>query len=92
MLAMTPRTLRRRLAEENTSWHAVVNDLKFARAVARLQEGRFLVREVAEELGYSVPAHFSRFFRHRAGVPPSDYGEEVGRAKELTFRDSSGCP
>ena len=92
MLAMTPRTLRRRLAEENTSWHAVVNDLKFARAVARLQEGRFLVREVAEELGYSVPAHFSRFFRHRAGVPPSAYGEEVGRAKELTFRDSSGCP
>ena len=86
MLGTTPRTLRRRLAEENTSWQAVLNDLKFEKAVARLQEGRSSVREVAEELGYSVPAHFSRFFHHRAGVPPSAYREEVERARELARR------
>jgi AraC-like DNA-binding protein len=86
MMGMPPRTLRRRLAEENTCWHTVVNDLKFARAVARLQEGRCSVREVAEELGYSVPAHFTRFFRHRAGVPPSAYREEVEQARERARR------
>ena len=63
MLWTTPRTLRRRLAEEGTSWLAVVNDLKFARAVARLQEGRSSVREIAEELGYSDATHFARFSR-----------------------------
>jgi AraC-like DNA-binding protein len=86
MLGTAPRTLRRRLAEENASWHTVVNDLKFARAVARLEEGRSSVRDVAEELGYSVPAHFSRFFRHRAGVPPVAYREEVERARERARR------
>jgi AraC-like DNA-binding protein len=91
MLGMTPRTLRRRLAEENTSWHSVVNDLKFGRAVARLQQGRHSVREMAEELGFSVPAHFSRFFRRRAGVPPSAYREKIEQARELAGRTLSGA-
>jgi AraC-like DNA-binding protein len=86
MVKVTPRTLRRRLAEENTSWQAVVSDLKFARAVARLRKDGCLVREVAEELGYSTPAHFTRFFRHRSGLPPSAYREEVERAGELARR------
>jgi AraC-like DNA-binding protein len=90
MLGTPPRTLRRRLAEEGTSWHTIVSDLKFARAVTRLQEERSSVREVAEELGYSVPAHFSRFFRHRAGVPPGAYRERIERARELARRPLSG--
>jgi AraC-like DNA-binding protein len=90
MLGTPPRTLRRRLAEEGTSWHTIVSDLKFARAVTRLQEGRSSVREVAEELGYSVPAHFSRFFRHRAGVPPGAYREQIERARELAREPLSG--
>jgi AraC-like DNA-binding protein len=83
LLWTTPRTLRRRLAEEGTSWRTVVNDLKFARAVTRLQEGRSSVGEIAEELGYSDTAHFTRFFRHRAGTPPSAYREAIQHAKEL---------
>jgi len=83
MLWTTPRTLRRRLAEQGTSWNSVVNDLKFARAVERLEAGGASVREIAEELGYSDPAHFTRFFRRRAGVPPSAYREEIERAQEL---------
>jgi AraC-like DNA-binding protein len=83
MLGMTPRTLRRRLAEEGTSWRSVLSDLKFRRAVERLQADGISVREVAEELGYSDAAHFTRFFRHRAGVPPSAYRDEIGHAREL---------
>ena len=90
MLGTTPRTLRRGLAEEGTSWRTVVNDLKFARAVTRLQDGRSSLREVAEELGYSAPTHFSRFFLHRAGVPPGAYLREIERARELARRPLSG--
>jgi AraC-like DNA-binding protein len=83
MLWTSPRTLRRRLAEEGSSWHAVINDLKFRRAIERLQAGAS-VREVAEELGYSDAAHFTRFFRLRAGVPPSGWRRHVEHARELT--------
>jgi len=83
LLWTTPRTLRRRLAEEGTSWRRIVNDLKFARAVARLQEGRSSVGEIAEELGYTDTAHFTRFFRRRAGIAPSAYRAEVEQANEL---------
>ena len=83
LLWTTPRTLRRRLTEEGTSWRRIVNDLKFARAVARLQEGRSSVGEIAEELGYTDTAHFTRFFRRRAGIAPSAYRAEVEQANEL---------
>jgi AraC-like DNA-binding protein len=84
-LGMTPRTLRRRLAGESTSWRAVTNDLKFARA-ARIAEGHPSVQEVAEEVGYFDPAHFVRFFRRRAGVLPGAYRERIEFARELARR------
>jgi AraC-like DNA-binding protein len=89
MLWTTPRTLRRRLAAEHTTWHDVVNDLKFARAVERLREGRCSVGEIAEELGYRDAAHFTRFFRQRAGVPPTAYRDEVARARAVARRNLS---
>jgi AraC-like DNA-binding protein len=82
LLWTSPRSLRRRLAGEGASWQGFLSDLKFRRAVERLDEG-FSVREVAEELGYNHAHHFTRFFRRRAGVPPSEYREEIERAREL---------
>ena len=86
LVRMSPRTLRRRLSEEGTSWRALGQDLIFARAVARLREGRSSVRELAEELGYSDATHFTRFFRRRAGVPPSAYRDEIEYATDSTRR------
>jgi AraC-like DNA-binding protein len=86
LLWTSPRTLRRRLAEEGTTWRAVVDDRKFSRAVALLRNGRSSMREIAQELGYSDAAHFSRFFRRRAGVAPGDYLERIERADELARR------
>jgi AraC-like DNA-binding protein len=83
LLWISPRSLRRRLAEEGASWHAVVSDLKFERAVARLEAGGACMSEIGEELGYLDAAHFTRFFRSRAGVPPSAYREEVERGRQL---------
>jgi AraC-like DNA-binding protein len=83
LLWMSPRTLRRRLAEEGISWRAVVKDLKFARAVDRLETAGVSIREIGSELGFTDAAHFTRFFRSRAGVPPSAYREEVERGRKL---------
>jgi len=84
LVGMSPRTLRRRLSEEGTTWRPLLQDLIFARAVARLREGRCSVREIAEELGYSDATHFARFFRRRTGVAPSAYRDEIEHATELT--------
>ena len=83
LLWTTSRTLRRRLEAECSSWHQLVEDIKFARAVERLEAGRSSVAAIAEQLGYAHAGHFTRFFRKRAGVPPSAYRERVERAREL---------
>ncbi|MBW2447241.1 MAG: helix-turn-helix domain-containing protein [Deltaproteobacteria bacterium] len=82
----SPRTLRRRLAEVGTTWHVLADELRFEHAVKRLEVGRHTVCEVAEELGYSDAAHFTRFFRRRAGVAPSTWRAEVARGRE------AACP
>jgi AraC-like DNA-binding protein len=85
-LRMSGRSLRRRLTAEGTSWRSVVNDVKFAWADERLKTP-VSVHEVAQELGYSDPAHFTRFFKDRTGVAPSRWREHVEHAQELKEED-----
>jgi AraC-like DNA-binding protein len=71
-LGLSVATLRRRLAEENTSFRSerqgVMND--YARA--RVLETRDIAT-VAEELGFSDPRAFTRAFKAWNGMTPSDY-------------------
>jgi len=53
------------------------NVLRFEAAVQRLTQGGEPVGEVAHELGFSAPGHFSRFFRQHLGITPSDYRRVV---------------
>ena len=53
------------------------NVLRFEAAVARLTAGREPVGDVAHDLGFSAPSHFSRFFRSHLGITPSDYRRVV---------------
>lgn len=53
------------------------NVLRFEAAVARLTAGREPVGDVAHDLGFSAPSHFSRFFRAHLGITPSDYRRVV---------------
>ncbi len=88
ILGVSTRTLHRRLAREGVSWRSIANDLKFEAATTRLRESRLPAREVAEQLGFSDAAHFTRFFRSRAGFPPSVYRERVEHARELARASS----
>ena len=89
LLRTTPRTLRRRLAEEHTTWRDEIHDLILEKALLRLEEERASVAEIAQDLGYSRPEHFTRFFRDRMGIPPSAYRAEVEQARELARRSQS---
>jgi AraC-like DNA-binding protein len=70
---MTPRTLHRRLVEEGTSFHALLEDVRRTLAVEHVKSGRFSIEEIAYMLGYSDLANFRRAFRRWESVPPSAY-------------------
>lgn len=44
--------------------------LKMNRAVELLHDGKHSVKEVAEQIGFSDPYHFSRAFKRHYGIPP----------------------
>jgi AraC family transcriptional regulator len=53
------------------------NVQRFEQAVTRLTQTREAVGNLAHELGFSAPSHFSRFFRAHLGITPRDYRRQV---------------
>lgn len=72
-LGTTRRSLQRRLQEHGTSFNRVVEDTLMRRAEILLHETALPVTEVALELGYTDPAHFTRAFRRARGTTPSQF-------------------
>ncbi len=48
-------------------------DLRIAKAKQQLSDGIMKISAVAEECGFSNPYHFSRVFKEKVGVTPSEY-------------------
>lgn len=65
-------TLRRRLAEEGTSFRQVVTAARMDSARQLLLSGRASVAEAALIAGYASRSHFARRFRERFGTLPRD--------------------
>jgi AraC-like DNA-binding protein len=70
-LDVHPRTLRRRLAEEGTSFRALLNEARSTVAVDLLRNVGLTVEEVSTRLGYTEVSTFSHAFKRWYGVPPS---------------------
>ncbi|MGW6754094.1 AraC family transcriptional regulator [Streptomyces sp. NPDC055006] len=69
-LAMTSRTLRRRLDSEGTSYRELVDEARFTVARDALRHGGVTTEELARHLGYAEPSSFVRAFRRWAGTTP----------------------
>lgn len=69
-LHVSPRTLKRRLDEEGTSFTALLESTRRARAEELLRSPRRTLDDVAAQLGYADVAGFSRAFRRWTGMPP----------------------
>jgi AraC-like DNA-binding protein len=68
---LTPRTLIRRLNEEQQSYKSILRDLRREYARALLANAALTVAEAGEILGYREPANFGRAFRAWYGTSPS---------------------
>lgn len=69
-LGISPRTLRRRLTTESTSFTRVLTDLRFALAKRYLSEQTISISRIAWLLGYTEVSTFSHAFKRWAGRPP----------------------
>ncbi|MAG31924.1 MAG: hypothetical protein CL908_13635 [Deltaproteobacteria bacterium] len=72
-MAMSPRTLRRRLREEGTTFREVVGDLRKGLALDYLESSDLSLEEIAALLGYEDAANFNRAFRRWLGEAPGRY-------------------
>lgn len=67
------RSLRRHLAQQQTSYQQLLDDLRFARAKELLQQGELPIYRIAEELGFSETASLRHAFQRWSGQPPSQF-------------------
>jgi AraC-like DNA-binding protein len=72
-LALSRRTLTRRLGEEGTSFRAILDDVRAELSRAMLQDRSLSIADVAFFLQYSEPAAFHRSFRRWTGQTPQHY-------------------
>jgi AraC-like DNA-binding protein len=72
-MALSPRTLQRRLQAEGTSFAAVLDETRKVIADGYVREPNVALTEVAYLLGFSEPSAFSRAFQRWYGVAPSRY-------------------
>jgi AraC-like DNA-binding protein len=72
-LALSPRTLIRRLDEHGTSFRTLCSAQQQKLACRLLNDARYSVGDIAILLGYSDAANFGRAFRQLTGVAPGQY-------------------
>jgi len=72
-LAMSERTLRRTLAREQTSFRAVLDEVRGRRAELLLGDPRLSLTEIAFALGFAEHSAFTRAFKRWFGVAPARY-------------------
>jgi AraC-like DNA-binding protein len=72
-LAMSRRTLARKLQEEGTSFEDLLRDVRSATAVRYLLLESYSIEQTATQLGYSEPSAFHRAFRNWFGTTPAEY-------------------
>lgn len=72
---VSSRTLKRRLAERDTSYREILESVLKDRAIQLLRYTNQSVSEIAYELGYADLSNFSRAFRKWTGKSASEFRE-----------------
>nr|AQQ75042.1 hypothetical protein [uncultured bacterium] len=76
-LALSERTLQRRLQEEGTSFADLLDEVRRDLARMYLADPKLAVFEVAFLLGYSEPSAFNRAFKRWTGQSPSEFRRSI---------------
>ncbi|WP_108681169.1 AraC family transcriptional regulator [Methyloceanibacter sp. wino2] len=72
-LGLSRRTLQRRLSEQGMNFEGLAQRTVRDQARGLLEETEVPITDIAYELGYSDPAHFTRAFRRWTGETPQQW-------------------
>jgi AraC-like DNA-binding protein len=72
-LGVDRRTVQRRLADSGETFSSLLDAVRAELAERLVPNPRRSLTEIAEELGFSEPSAFSRWFRRRFGCSPSEW-------------------
>jgi AraC-like DNA-binding protein len=72
-LALSPRALQVRLAQEKTSFSAIVDRVQRERALALLATSDLPITTIATHVGFSAPAALTRAVHRWTGLSPTEY-------------------
>lgn len=74
-LHLSTRTLKRRLAEENVTFGALLDEVRQRDSQQLLRDPQRSIEEIAQRTGYADPSNFRRAFQRWTGLSPSAYRE-----------------
>jgi AraC-like DNA-binding protein len=72
-LQLSPRTLQRKLAAEDTTFRKLVETVRHELAETYLADGSFTLIEISYMLGFSEQSSFSRAFKRWTGFTPQEF-------------------
>lgn len=72
-LHLSPRSIRRRLEEEGTSFRKLLDEVRQTLAEEMLSTGRIKLSEIALRLGYAEPASFIHAFKRWKNMSPAAF-------------------
>lgn len=75
-LNISPRTLQRKLAKEDTSYQQLLDQIRYQLAQNYLQDTQLTVTDIAYMLGFTEPSAFYRAFKKWHGMTPGQYREK----------------
>jgi AraC-like DNA-binding protein len=77
-IGMSSRTMRRRLADESTSFQQLLDECRMRQAVLEFRiRPEASIAEIALRLGYAEHSTFTRAFTRWAGTPPQRFRTEM---------------
>jgi len=82
-LAIHPRTLRRRLADEGNTFEALRDTVRYAVAREMLELTRVPVGEISAFLGFAFPGIFSTAFRRWSGRSPTAWRQQASASRSV---------
>lgn len=76
LLNSSPRTINRQLAQLNTSFQHIIDEIRREQAMQMLMDNILGVEQIAQRLGYTDPSNFSRAFRRWLGESPRAFRQK----------------
>lgn len=76
--AVGESSLRRYLNKHGQTFSEILERVRMAIALQRLQSSNLAVADIAGQVGYASASRFSQRFRQRYGLPPSQVGRQPG--------------